>query len=112
MRPSGEPRFVRTAGLLVGGLLIWAVHFTFIYSWTGLACARPSWGLAEGPFSAAQIVIVAASLIAAAAVVAILPFAWRASDRFIGRTAAAVALLSLLAIALEGSAALLVPACQ
>jgi uncharacterized membrane protein YeiB len=28
---------------LAGGFVIWMGHFLFIYSFTGLACARPDW---------------------------------------------------------------------
>lgn len=32
--------FIRTSLLLLSGLLIWAAHFTFVYVFNALACAR------------------------------------------------------------------------
>ena len=33
-------RFLRNSLLLLSGLLIWAAHFTFVYVFNALACAR------------------------------------------------------------------------
>jgi hypothetical protein len=38
-----EPRFVPAFALMLGGLIVWAAHFLFIYGATGLLCARPEW---------------------------------------------------------------------
>ena len=38
-----EPRIGPAILRLAGGPLIWAGHFLFIYSFTGIACARPDW---------------------------------------------------------------------
>jgi hypothetical protein len=84
------------------GVIVWAVHFGVIYGSTGLACAR---GLGE----AVPWTIGAATLLAAATAGAIV--LTHLSHEFTRWMTAALAALALVAIAWEGLAVLMVPAC-
>lgn len=42
-----EPRFLPAMLFMLGGFIIWSVHFLLIYSFTGLVCARPEWAAVE-----------------------------------------------------------------
>ncbi|MGQ0544621.1 MAG: hypothetical protein ACT4P3_04710 [Betaproteobacteria bacterium] len=84
------------------GVAVWALHFALVYGFTALACAR-------GFGAAAPWVVGAATLVAAAAAIAII-LAYL-SREFIGWMTASVAALALVAIAWEGLAALFVQPC-
>ena len=86
-------------------VLIWALHFTVIYGFTSLACARSMPSLVPW-------VVTAASLVAALAVFATLRPAMRRRDTFHGWMTVALAIASLVAIGYETSAVYLVPSCQ
>lgn len=115
MRVSPEPGLVRAGGYALSGLLVWTVHFVFIYGFVGLACARP-WGTAAAlGVGLVPLVVGLATLLAAAAIPAILVLGRLRGDganRFLDRLALAIGLLALLAVIWEGAAILVVPACQ
>jgi hypothetical protein len=84
------------------GILVWAVHFAAIYGFTALACAR-------GFGAAAPWVALAATVVAAAAAIAII--ATHLSAEFTRWMTASVAALALLAIVWEGLSPLWAPPC-
>jgi hypothetical protein len=84
------------------GIGVWALHFTLIYGFTALACAR-------GFGAAAPWVVGVATVIAAAAAVAII--VTHLAAEFTSWMTAAVAGFALLAIVWEGLPALMVPIC-
>jgi len=84
------------------GVVLWAVHFTVIYGFTALACARGFGG-------AAPWVVGVATAAAGAAAIAII--VTHLSSEFTRWMTAAVAGLALLAIVWEGLPALIVPVC-
>lgn len=113
--------FVRKAIFLLGGLLIWAAYFGFVYVFNAIACARGFNRLHLLGFSVVPLTIVLSTAIAATGVLYLLFAALRASDHvedaedsptdFLRHLAVAVALLSLLAIAWTGLPAIVVPPC-
>ena len=84
------------------GVVLWALHFTLIYGFTALACAR-------GFGASAPWFVGGATVVAAAAAIAII--ATHLSPEFTRWLTAAVAGIALLAIAWEGLSAFMVPAC-
>ena len=84
------------------GVIVWALHFTAVYGYTALACAR-------GFGATAPWVVGAATLVAAlaAAVIIVKNF----SHEFNRWISAAVAVAGLVAILWEGLSVLMVPAC-
>ena len=84
------------------GVVLWAVHFTVIYGFTALACAR-------GFGSAAPWLVGVATVAAGAAAIVII--VTHLSSEFTRWMTAAVAGLALLAIVWEGLPALIVPVC-
>jgi hypothetical protein len=119
----GDVLFIRKSLFAMGGLLVWAAHFSLIYTFNALACARQSastqvWGVGLVPS-----VVVGLTLIALACALAILLLAlwrkgparfWQADrqvDEFMRYTAIGIAALSLLAIAWSGVPALVVSPC-
>lgn len=112
MNAAPRRSFPRTAGLMLGGLLIWTAHFAFIYGFAGLVCARPSWGWVEGGFGVLGTTILAATAVASFATAAVIAVARRSPDRFTRRLATAVALLALVAILWQGTTVLLTPGCR
>jgi hypothetical protein len=87
---------------MFAGVVIWALHFGTVYGVTAFACAR-------GLGAAVPWVIVAASVAAAGAAIAIIALQW--SREFTRWMTAAIAGFALLAIAWEALAALLAPTC-
>lgn len=83
-------------------IVIWALHFTAIYGFTALACARDFGAGAPWVIGAATAV---AALLAAALILANL------NAEFMRWMTAAVAAAALVAIVWEGIPALMVPAC-
>jgi len=69
-----EPRFGPTFIFMIGGFIVWALHFLFIYGFTGLICERP--GLRDMQLLGAGIVPVGIALgtIAALALLLLLAF--------------------------------------
>ena len=108
---------------MIGGLLVWAVHFTIIYGFTAVACANGFaasriFGLGVVPF-----VIGAATLLAFATTGLVLRRALagtvpprsarygEATEHFLQYTAATIAALSLVAIAWNALPVLVVAPC-
>lgn len=87
---------------IAAGVLVWALHFTMVYGFTALACAR-------GFGAAAPWVIGVAT--AAGVVATLLIIFLRRSADFTGWMTAAIAAFALLAIVWEGTAAMLVKPC-
>ena len=85
------------------GVILWGLHFTVIYGFTALACAR-------GFGASALWVVGAATVVAAAAALALI--VTHRSSEFTRWMTAAVAALALVAIVWEGLPVLLVPACD
>lgn len=85
------------------GVVLWALHFTVIYGFTALACAR-------GFGASAPWFVGGATVVAAAAAIAII--VTHRSGEFTRWMTAAVAALALVAIVWEGFPALMVPACD
>ena len=91
------------AGLRISlGVVVWALHFAAIYGFTALACAR-------GFGAAAPWVALGATVVAAAAAIAII--ATHLSSEFTRWMTASVAALALLAIVWEGLSPLWAPPC-
>ena len=106
--------FARTTLRMFSGVLIWAAHFTLIYGFAALACAR---GFSDARWLGLDIVtaaIVAASVLAAGAVLAFVVPAMRAGlDNFENGMTVGAGALALLAIVLEGFVPVfIVPACS
>lgn len=91
-----------TALRILAGPLLWALHFAALYGFTALACAR-------GFGAAVPWVVVAATLVAAAAAIAVI--ATHLSAEFTRWMTASVAALALLAIVWEGLSPLWAPPC-
>ena len=87
---------------LSSGVIIWALHFTVIYGFTALACAR-------GFGAAAPWTVGAATLVAAALAVALI--VTNRSTEFTRWMTAALAAAALVAILWEGFSVFMVPAC-
>jgi hypothetical protein len=98
---------------MFSGVIVWAVHFTAIYSFTALACAR---GFAELRWLGIGIVswaVGAATLIAATAALVILVPAVRTARRsFESWMAAGTAALALIAILWETLPVMMLPVCR
>jgi hypothetical protein len=116
-----ERGFIGKMLLLTGGLLIWALHFTLLYGFNTLACARRFADHTAFGISIVHLVIGAVTALALAATIAILARAAVPSghagstagpgDRFVSHAAAVVASLSLLAIVWNALPAFVVRAC-
>jgi hypothetical protein len=87
------------------GIVVWALHFTALYSLTALACAR-------GQAQAVPWIVVFATLIAAMVAIGILVKGYRGRPAFIEWMTMSVAALALIAIAYEAAAGLLSPLCD
>jgi hypothetical protein len=83
-------------------IVVWALHFTLIYGFTALACAR-------GFGAAAPWAVGAATAVAAVLAVALIGA--NLSAEFTRWMTAALAAAALVAIIWEGIPALMVPAC-
>lgn len=91
------------AGLRMSlGVVLWALHFTVVYGFTALACAR-------GFGAAAPWVVGVATLVAAALAIAII--VTHLSAEFTRWMTAALAAFALVAIVWEGIPAFIVPTC-
>lgn len=110
-------RFLGRAGLMSGGLLVWAVHFGFVYGYVALICAR---GLEERTAFGVEIALLGVALgtVAALALAAVMVLVgWRGlraegpAARFVAVTAMATGLLGALAIVWNALPAFLVPVC-
>lgn len=94
---------MKRALLMSAGVIVWALHFTAIYGYAGLACAR-GWERSVTP------VVAGSTVVAALAAAALIFFAWPRRARFESAVTAGLAAFALLAILWEGaSIAFLVP---
>jgi hypothetical protein len=84
---------------MASGVMVWALHFTAIYGFTALACAR-------GFGSAAPWVVAVATLIAAVLVIVVIVL--NLQSEFTRWISAAVAGAALIAIVWEGLTAFMV----
>lgn len=84
------------------GIVVWALHFTVVYGFTAIACAR-------GFAAAAPWVVGAATVIFAAIAIAII--VTHLSSEFTRWMTAALAGFALVAIVWEGIPAFIVPTC-
>jgi len=117
MTPMDTHRFGRTFLRLFAAPLVWAAHFAGIYGAVGMICARRLHGVTLFGAGIASCVVAAATTISIAAVVLLTLRDARANAphdtaSFTRWTSAALGLLSIVAIAWEAMAILLVPACQ
>jgi hypothetical protein len=102
--------------LMLSGPIVWAVHFLFVYGFTGIVCARPAILTAWLGISMAAWVISAATLLSVAAIGTIY-LRMRKTLRIAGDPAfvpvltGALGLLSVLAILWETLPVFLVPTC-
>ena len=112
-----EPNFLRTTVAMLAGLLIWAAHFTFVYVFTALACARGFTDVKLLGTGIVPLTVGAATAVALLAAGAVLIRAQRRRStgnearRFETYAAEMMALLGLIGIAWSGLAAVTVPAC-
>lgn len=94
---------MKRALLMSSGAIVWALHFTAIYGYAGLACAR-GWERSVTP------VVAGSTAVAALAAAALIALAWPRRARFESAVTAGLAAFALLAILWEGaSIAFLVP---
>lgn len=115
--------FVAVLLTMLAGAVIWAIHFTVIYGFTSVACAR---GFADAEVLGMDLVrltVFVATGVAALAVLAVVVRSLRRGDRgsprgdrattwqFVRWLTAAVAGLALVFIVMEGITAALVPPC-
>jgi hypothetical protein len=66
-----EAGFVGRLVFFLGGLLVWAAHFTFLYGFHALVCARPGAGTTALGFSVVSMTIGVATVIAVGIIAAI-----------------------------------------
>ena len=102
--------------LMLAGPLIWAAHFLAVYVYAGILCARPRWNVEWLGLSIAGWGTVAASVVALAAMAALLVFARARGVEhdnriFIRWISIGLSLLSAVAIIWETVPVFLVPAC-
>jgi hypothetical protein len=71
-----EPRILPAMLFMLSGFVVWAVHFLFIYSFTGWVCERPEWaamefaGLKFAPMGVAVLTLLMLGVLAVAATAA------------------------------------------
>jgi hypothetical protein len=104
--------FFRTALRMCAGIIVWAVHFAVIYGYAALACAL---GLGEvrWPGATVSVVVVAATVIALGATLAVVVLAMRAkTSAFEDWMTAGIAAIAAVAILWEGLLPVFIlPAC-
>jgi hypothetical protein len=86
-------------------VLVWSLHFTVIYGFTSLACAR-------GMANMVPWVVTVASVAAGAAMVMSLRHGMRRRDCFSGWMTAGLAAVALVAIVYESTGPYLLPICR
>ncbi|HZW11971.1 MAG TPA: hypothetical protein VFF81_02105 [Noviherbaspirillum sp.] len=110
-------RFDRAFLRLFAAPLVWALHFLAVYGAIGIICARRMHGLTLLGLDIASWVV-AATTVASVAAVFLLSLRGAAGQppqdnaSFTRWTGAALGVLSIIAIAWEAMAILLVPACR
>ena len=108
---------------MIGGLLVWAVHFTIIYGFTTFACAKEFAVTNVLGLGIIPLVIAAATLLAWAVTGAVLVIAMsgpipprsarygKTTEHFMQYTAVVIAALSLVAIAWNAIPVFIVAPC-
>jgi uncharacterized membrane protein YhaH (DUF805 family) len=94
--------FARTALRIWSGAIVWAAHFTAIYSFAALACARGYARATALGLDVVTLVVFVATLLAFVATVAISHRALHDEATFENWLTASVAALAALAIVWEG----------
>lgn len=119
----GDTGFIRKSLFMLGGLLVWGVHFALIYTLNALACARQFAGMRIFGFGIVPFTVSAMTLVALAATLVILLLAVRQRgparasrdetpvNDFMRYMTITIAWLSFAAIAWNGVPALIVPPC-
>lgn len=95
---------MRRAFWLASGVVVWALHFTAAYGYTGLACAR-------GMAASVPWVVGIATAVGAAAAGALVARGLRHRGDFEAGIGAGLAAFALLAILWEGVSIFMVPPC-
>jgi len=117
----GSPSFAGTTLRMFAPLIIWAVHFLVVYAFTAIACERNFAGTEWLGLGIVTWTVGGATLIAAAAALAMIWFALRSRPGVALRTeigsfvpwmTAASGALTLLAILWEALPVLFVPVCS
>jgi hypothetical protein len=108
--------FARTLLSTCAGPIVWAVHFVWIYGFTGLVCARPAWDWQWIGMNANSLVLVASAVAALALIAWAGLHAWpqlrdREPGAFAAWTALGLAGLSAVAVVYETAAVWLVAGC-
>ena len=118
-----ERRFTAKMIFMLAGMLIWAAHFTGVYVFNALACARQFADTTVSGFGIVPITVLVSTALALAATGWVLfqALAWRGpaggesrddpTVGFLRYTTVTIALLSLVAIVWNGVPALFVPPC-
>jgi hypothetical protein len=106
--------FASIALRISGGIIVWAVHFTIIYGYMGIACARRFDASASTWLGLAPWVIATATVAALAVTALFIRPALHEPGRvaFAPWLSAGIAALALAAIVLEALAAAWVPICR
>lgn len=119
----GDTDFIRKSLFMIGGLLIWGLHFGLVYTFNSLACARRFVSVELMGIGIVPLVVVGATVVGLAGTTAILLLAYRRrgpaaasrTDRpvndFMRYTTMTIAGLSLVAIAWNGLPAFIIPPC-
>lgn len=108
--------FARTLLAVCAAPIIWALHFTWIYGFTGLVCARPGWDWRWVGMSATSLMLVASAAVALALMAWFSARAWphrRDGEpvSFAAWTTLGLAGLSAVAVVYETAAVWLVAGC-
>ena len=121
MNAMSDTDFIRKSLFVLGGLIIWAIHFGIIYAFNSLACARRFAGRDVFGLDVVPAFVIGTTILALVAASLLLASAWRGApeasryekpvDGFLRYSAMTIAALSLLAIGWNGLPALIVPPC-
>jgi hypothetical protein len=116
--------FIGRMLFMIGGLLVWAAHFAVLYGFTSVACAKRFAAAHVLGIGIVPFVVGAATLLAWAAIGALLwsavsrtvplrsPRYAEVTEHFLGYTAAVIAVLSLVAITWTAVPVLVVAPCS
>jgi len=97
--------FARTALRVSAGGIVWALHFTAIYTATALACARGAPGVVPWAIGGATVLAIGACLVLVRA-------GWKRQGDFEAWLSATLAGVALFAIVLQALPALMVTPCR
>lgn len=114
---TSPPGFFASAGLMAGSLAVWAAHFTAVYGFVALACARGWTGSSVFGIGLTDAAVAVATVAALAATVLLAIVGWRRrgglrpDSRFVADVTLLTALLASLGIVWTALPAFLVPMC-